>query len=135
MGKDLNWLAVDLDADYIGNYTTCGPEDMGGARDSEGWRVGSATTRGAPMSPTDFQLILGFLKKEEERFCKYLDDMEIEPTEGTLIIESAINEWKCRPAPCTEQCTLRKAVYGFSIEISISSMMAASMICIGKLNH
>ena len=44
------------------------------------------------MKPTDLYLVAGFLTQERERFCAFLENCEVDPLEGVVIIEDMVKE-------------------------------------------
>jgi hypothetical protein len=55
------------------------------------------------MKPNDAKLVAGFLLQEFDRFADYLNSLEIEPTEATMIVEEIAGESDGRIPTCMEQ--------------------------------
>ena len=54
------------------------------------------------MKPNDARLISGFLLQEFDRFAEYLDGLDIDPAEASMIVDGIHAESKTIPT-CMEQ--------------------------------
>ena len=55
------------------------------------------------MKPIDAKIIAGFLLNEQEQFFNYLEQCDIDPTEGAIMIEEMIGATEGGIPTCVEQ--------------------------------